>query len=94
MRLGNDVIIGTDDISPWVHTPMAGVRLQAKINDPIEAKRVFDTLCDGGQVEMPFKPTYWAAGFGICRDRFGVSWLVNCARENDDYADELLVVNY
>lgn len=94
LRLGDDTVIGTGDISPWTHNPMAGVRLQAQINDPIEAKRIFGKLCDGGQVEMPFEPTYWAEGFGICRDRFGVRWMVNCARESDDRADKLRAVNY
>ena len=27
---------------------------------------------------MPFEKTFWAAGFGMLVDRFGVPWMVNC----------------
>ena len=37
-----------------------------------------DGLAEGGRVEMPFEKTFWAAGFGMLVDRFGVPWMVNC----------------
>jgi PhnB protein len=27
---------------------------------------------------MPFAKTFWAERFGMCVDRFGVPWMVNC----------------
>jgi PhnB protein len=39
---------------------------------------VFKALGEGGQVTMPFAATFWAKGFGMLVDRFGVSWMVNC----------------
>ncbi|MBU4608995.1 VOC family protein [Achromobacter sp. GG226] len=42
-----------------------------------DARRTFDTLADGGSVQMPFGPTFWAEGFGMLRDRFGTPWLIN-----------------
>jgi PhnB protein len=30
---------------------------------------------------MPFGPTFWSKGFGMCVDKFGVPWMVNCAFE-------------
>jgi PhnB protein len=27
---------------------------------------------------MPYAPTFWAAGFGMLVDKFGVPWMVNC----------------
>jgi len=30
------------------------------------------------KVTIPFSPTFWAAGFGMLTDKFGVSWMVNC----------------
>ena len=35
-------------------------------------------LAYGGQIAMPFGPTFWAKGFGMLVDKFGVSWMVNC----------------
>jgi PhnB protein len=41
-----------------------------------EAKRLFDALSDGGQVQMPLGKTFFASSFGMVADRFGVSWMV------------------
>ena len=27
---------------------------------------------------MPFAKTFWADRFGMCIDRFGIPWMVNC----------------
>ena len=40
------------------------------------AKRLFDALSDGGQVQMPMTKTFFASSFGMVADRFGVSWMV------------------
>ena len=47
-----------------------------------EAKAAFDTMAEGGEVQMPFGPTSWAAGFGMARDRFGVPWMFDCGSES------------
>jgi PhnB protein len=31
-------------------------------------------------VTMPFQETFWAKRFGMCTDRFGIPWMVNCAK--------------
>ncbi|AZR36373.1 glyoxalase [Xanthomonas vasicola] len=46
-------------------------------DDNLEAERAYATLAEGGQIQMPFGETFWAEGFGMCTDRFGVQWLVN-----------------
>jgi len=37
-----------------------------------EAGRIFNALDDGGTVQMEFQKTFWAAGFGMLVDRFGI----------------------
>ena len=44
-----------------------------------EAERVFGLLAEGGSVTMPLEPTFWATRFGICTDRFGTPWMINCS---------------
>ncbi|MDE5441938.1 VOC family protein [Bradyrhizobium sp. CSA207] len=39
------------------------------------------TVADGGTVTMPFGKTFWAKGFGMCVDKFGIPWMVNCPAE-------------
>ena len=50
-------------------------RLAANVE---EAERLFAGISEGGQVTMPLDKTFWAERFGMCIDRFGVSWMVNC----------------
>lgn len=48
------------------------------LKDPEEAKRLFNGLAEGGSVQMPLQPTFWAAQFGMLVDRFGIPWMINC----------------
>ena len=59
------------------HKPMQGFSLSLFFDTPEEAKQKFDTLADNGQVFMPFGPTFWAKGFGMCVDRLGTPWMVS-----------------
>ena len=44
------------------------------------AGRVYGALAEGGTVVMPIGETFWALRFGMLKDRFGVSWMVNCSK--------------
>ena len=37
----------------------------------------FDRLAEGGTVLMPVEQAAWGDAFGMCKDRFGITWLVN-----------------
>ena len=39
----------------------------------------WDRLSEGGTVMMPLEPAPWGDTFGMCTDKFGISWLVNIA---------------
>ncbi len=59
-------------------TGVCGFSLSVAYNDIVRGEAVFKALGEGGQVTMPFAPTFWAKGFGMLVDRFGVHWMVNC----------------
>lgn len=42
-----------------------------------EGKKLFDAMSAGGKVTMPYGETFWAKGFGMLEDKFGVPWMVN-----------------
>jgi PhnB protein len=44
--------------------------------DESEAERLFKSLAEGGQVQMPLAKTFFSPRFGMVADRFGVSWMV------------------
>lgn len=57
----------------------SGISMSLNVpKDAARAKRIFDALSEGGQVQMAFAKTFWAEGFGMVTDKFGVPWMVNC----------------
>ncbi|MDQ0568780.1 PhnB protein [Variovorax paradoxus] len=57
-----------------------GFSLSVQGNNVDEGKKLFDALAEGGEVTMPYGPQFWAVGFGMLTDKFGVSWMVNCEK--------------
>jgi PhnB protein len=53
-----------------------GFSLSVDAPNDAEAKRIFNALADGGQVQMPLGKTFFASSFGMCADKFGVGWMV------------------
>jgi PhnB protein len=45
--------------------------------DADRLRQYFEKLSDGGTVTMPLEKQMWGDEFGMCTDRFGVSWMVN-----------------
>jgi PhnB protein len=60
----------------------SGISLTINAKDEAEAKKLFDSLADGGQVQMPLAPTFFSPSFGMVGDRFGVTWMVMADRKS------------
>lgn len=54
----------------------SGFNLALSFPTEAEAHAAFDTLADGGNVQMPLGPTFWSPCFGMLTDRFGVGWMI------------------
>ena len=77
LKLGNSTLMASDN--PWDEPEsIQGIQVQTSFDDFDEAKRVFESLAEGGKIKMPFEKTFWALGFGMLVDKFGVPWMVNC----------------
>lgn len=46
-------------------------------DDEAELRRYWDRLCEGGTVTMPLEKQMWGDFFGMCDDKFGMTWMVN-----------------
>ncbi|MBV8118059.1 MAG: VOC family protein [Candidatus Eremiobacteraeota bacterium] len=66
------------DASPGKQYGEGPISLSIGMDDPAEAARIFDTLSQGGKVEMPLQDMFWGAKFGMLTDKFGIDWMVNC----------------
>jgi PhnB protein len=76
ITVGDTMLMGSDDPtdSDGSHK---GMSVSFGTKDPDEAKRVFEALSDGGEVQLPLGPTFFSPGFGMCTDRFGVPWMIS-----------------
>lgn len=75
LDLGESTLMGADS-PPGSYEEPKGMHVVLHYKDKAESERVFQSLAEGGKVEMPFAPTFFAAGFGMCVDRFGIPWMV------------------
>ena len=53
-----------------------GFALSINPTDEADADRKFNALCEGGEIAMPLGKTFFARYFGMCRDKFGVHWML------------------
>ena len=82
-----DQILMASDAPPGQYQRPAGNYVSITIEDAAEARRIFDALADGAQVQMPFAATFWSPGFGMLVDRWGTPWMVNTMPTADQQAD-------
>jgi PhnB protein len=66
------------DVGPGQFEQPQGYNVSVQVDDVDEAERVFAGLSEGGEIVMPLEETFWAARFGMLKDRFGINWMVNC----------------
>jgi PhnB protein len=74
LHIGDQVLQGAD--APLYSKP-AGFSVALHFDNFAQGERVFNALADGGEVQMAFQPTFWAAGFGMLIDQFETPWIVN-----------------
>ncbi len=79
MEVGDQLLMGSD-APPDRQSQPQGFSINISFTDPAEAKRMFEALAEGGSVMMPFSETFWAKGFGMLTDRFGIPWMINCEK--------------
>lgn len=72
---GDTMLMASDDPTGDFQG-VKGVAISVSAADATEAGRVFDALSEGGEVTVPLGETFWSPCFGMCVDRFGVSWMV------------------
>jgi PhnB protein len=76
LTIDGDMLMGSDDTT-GDGGPKTGYAVSYSTLDEAEGKRVLEALAEGGEVSLPYGPTFFAKGFGMCTDRFGVAWMVS-----------------
>jgi PhnB protein len=75
LMAGDSLLMASDDPT-GDGGPKSGVHVSCSLPDVDEAKRVFDALAEGGQVNQPLTETFFSPAFGMCVDRFGTPWMI------------------
>ena len=81
LTIDGEVLMASDATPGDYHQPQ-GFSVALAIENPAEAERRFNALAEGGTVRMPFGKTFFSNGFGMCVDKFGIPWMVNCPKED------------
>jgi PhnB protein len=76
LTVGDNMLAGSDSLPGQYQQPQ-GFHILVNIGDAVEAGRTFTALAENGTIVMPFQKTFWAAGFGVLTDQFGISWELN-----------------
>jgi PhnB protein len=79
LSIGETELLGSD-VPPERFKPMRSVYLSLTVGSTEEAERIYALLAEGGEIFMPMQETFWAFRFGMLRDRFGTSWMINHER--------------
>ena len=73
--IGSSVIMASDGVhnAPQSYSGFS----VSVIADTVESgETMFASLSKGGDVRMPWQPTFWTRGFGMVSDKFGMPWMV------------------
>jgi PhnB protein len=76
--IGDNVIMASDSCPTDPAGPShSGYSLSIRSENVEQGGEIFNRLAQGGNITMPFQSTFWAKGFGMLTDKFGVNWMVN-----------------
>lgn len=74
-------LMGADTPAQMSYSPPAAfsVSLSSDPSGEAELRGYWDKLSAGGTITMPFDKAPWGDIFGMCTDKYGISWLVDVA---------------
>lgn len=79
LRIGDSTVMASDG-QCMGKAIFQGISLSLTASNDTDAKRLFEALANGGQVQMPLAKTFFSPAFGMVADKFGVPWMVYVAQ--------------
>lgn len=80
LPIGKDVVLmGSDSGEDWSPEVKKGnnIALSVSASSKEQADRYFEALSQEGTIVMQIGDVFWGSYYGVCVDRFGVSWMVS-----------------
>jgi PhnB protein len=78
-QIGNDMLMISDAPEGQDSSVEMGGQMQVSVHPESkeEADRMFALLSDGSKIFMPMAMQFWGDYFGMCKDKFGIGWMIN-----------------
>ncbi len=82
LETDNGFTLMASDLAPGMeHNPGNNMTVSLSGDEANELKSYWKKLSRGGEVTMPLEKQVWGDEFGQCRDKFGISWMVNITQQ-------------
>jgi len=69
--------MAADSPQSMEYKPAAGFSMSLSGDKEAELMGYFEKLSAGGSITMPVEKQIWGDTFGMCLDKFGISWMIN-----------------
>ena len=71
------ILMGSDNTAAYEESiTYSNFSLIIHTDSKTEADRLFKELSESGQIKLPMNLTFWGSYYGICIDKFGISWKI------------------
>jgi len=80
---GGLALMGADTPPGMEHNPGDNIAVSLSGDDADDLHGYWDKLSEGARVEVPLEKQMWGDEFGMCVDRFGITWMVNIGAPQD-----------
>jgi PhnB protein len=70
-------LMASDTPNSMEYSPGTNYSISLSGDDEADLRGYWEKLSEGGTVTMPLEKAPWGDSFGMCVDKYGVSWLVN-----------------
>ena len=77
VQIGVSSFMASDSMKEQQVNIGSNVHLSLDFPDASAMDSVFNTMAEGGKVDMPLQDAFWGAKFGMLTDQFGVHWMFN-----------------
>nr|WP_029033200.1 VOC family protein [Salinimicrobium terrae] len=83
LPLGKEcLLMGSDCDDGWCPDVVFGNNVSLSINTESKEKAdiLFESLCKEGKINMQIGDVFWGSYYGMCTDKFGVTWIINYSK--------------
>lgn len=77
LQLPGGAMIYASDSFPGRESPVSGFMIALNYPTVEQGQEVFDQLAAGGEISMPYSPSFWSEKFGMVTDKYGIDWAIN-----------------